>query len=295
MEYNKNLVWTPAPTYAYSVDKAVILTTLKQGTTYLSNIVYNGIRARYNFDLVNQDVIDFGLTDGGDWILPDGVEQEYYEKIKKSSLIDLNLILMGNNVKKTIIIIRNPVKRIASSILEDTVRYPNFLTDGARGDLENLYKSLSIPMPSIVFKNNSWQIKGKSTDLQTDVFYEYIISNWIAMLNKKEGPGAFHHISQWESFVYALINHPNFNKDKFEIYDLDEINLNDIVQKNIVKLPIEENNEKIHKMPDNFKKGLLKYILTKSIFGDYIKELVSVDFWFYSLLKGKKVNIDNYE
>jgi len=292
MSHPKNLLWTPAPTYGYSIDKAVILTTLKQGTTYLSKWVYDGLRPRYNFDLLNNDVVDFPVSDisGGDWRPNPQCDEERITRIKQSSLIDLNLILMGNNVKKTVIIIRNPLNRLVSSILEDTIRWDGFLKDGRMNKLNLLYDSQNISMPQMKYKNNTWEFENDASELQNSIYLEYILSQWIAMAQDREFPGALHYINQWESFVYSLIGQENFNKNKLEIVDIDETNLSELLIKYSMNKDWDVDvPEKIHTFADSMKEKMIFHINNRSKFRNTLQKMIRVDSWFYQLIKKQRV------
>ena len=294
MNHPKDLLWTPAPTYAFTLDRAVVITTLKQGTSYLSRWITNGVRARYNVDLLNQNVIPFPAdTESGEWKPNNSCQEEDIEKIKKSSCIDLNLILMGTNVKKTILIIRNPFNRLISSILEDTVCNERFLLDGRISNLYSLYDALAIPKPEFKYKNNTWKFERAVSDIQASIYYEFIVSQWVSSVQERNFFKAGHFIPQWESFIYSLITQENFNRDKCEIIDLDHINLADILIKNTVskkwknesKLELES---KTHEFDRNFKEEMINHTRTKSKFLSVLEELIRVDSWFYQILKKER-------
>ena len=294
MNHPKDLLWTPAPTYAFTLDRAVVITTLKQGTSYLSRWITNDVRARYNVDILNQDVTPFPADpESGEWKPNNRCQEEDIEKIKKSSCIDLNLILMGTNVKKTILIIRNPFNRLISSILEDTVRNERFLLDGRISNLYSLYDTLAIPKPELKYKNSMWQFERTVSDIQASIYYEFIVSQWISSVQERNFFKAGHFIPQWESFIYSLITQENFNRDKCEIIDLDHINLADILIKNTVskkwknesKIKLES---KTHEFDRNFKEEMINHTRTKSKFLSVLEELIRVDSWFYQILKKER-------
>ena len=289
MTHNPNRVFSIPPIYNYSLDKAMVITTLKQGTTYLSNIICGNLRPRYIVDLLNMEIIDHPQNVAGDWRKPDGVTEGDIGRWKQSTLVDMELVMKGENIKKTIFLIRNPIKRIVASIIQDTLKTDTFLTEESKKEIETIYKIEGFKIPELEVRGDLlWFHNPHVTETQKSILFEYIISKWIQMVEGRRGPAAHHLIPQWESFVYAFINNPSVKKEKIKIIDVDEKNINDIIKENTVSKKLKDEPKKIHSTPDGLKEEFENHIKNNSKYKKRLNKIIEVDLWFYQLLTNKK-------
>ena len=293
-QFRKDILWTPAPTYGFVLDKAVIFTTLKQGTTYLSKTLYNGLRPRYQIDYNVSEVLAYDHTDNkSDWSIEtinsidSDMAESYINTTKEYSLIEINKVVTGESEKDIIFLIRNPFSRIISSAIEDTFRHKSFLTNERKEKLTKIYSSYNLPEPNFEFKNGIWFI-GETGKQQREIIFHFALSEWFAGIEQNGSLKSNHFISQWESFVFSMIHHSNIKKSNVKIIDVDDINIKDIVTSYLrpgAKLNISE--KKIHKISDDFKTEFVNYVEKSNIMLDKIKNLIKTEMWFYNILKNK--------
>lgn len=276
--------------YIYSTDNYLIFTTLKQGTTFLSNLLYGQWRPHFYYD-INTNSISYSHSDSDDHEF-ETIDDSKKNDIVKKTILEFNNIVNSKSNKKICFIIRNPFERMISSIIEDTISSDSFferfdrkyvlnsiLKKEGLSKLEFEYKTLYNDrfywLPKI---NNISKWFGSEP---SNILFKYFISEWYKMRIGEYGFNNIngHLVSHWEGLVYSILTDDKIPSNNIKILDIDKDNLTELLNINTEKNIYNSNTEII--------KSQFRNQFSKLNNEKYIMRFIDYDIWFYNLINNR--------
>lgn len=284
--------------YVYSVNDTLVFTTLKSGSTFLSDNLYGGFRPRFLYNYITNSLSYHEIT-------ADISGLETISKLEQQNIInniieEYNNIINGTSDKNISFIIRNPYKRLISSMTEDTISKNDYFTksNGKRyTDINRLFVENNLDEIELEFEPQGdkfqwWPTKkylvnlaknGKSFSneyLEYRLFFLYLVDSWY---ENQIGEGLdieSHLVDSWESFIYGMITRDNIPLNKIKIYDVDESNLYSLVRD--IESPQKPANASIKSYKSSFHAEI-----HRSKYQPYLDRFIEIDMWFYDIIRFK--------
>jgi len=274
--------------YVYSTDNYLILTTLKQGSTFLSDRLYGGWRPHFYYSYYN-NCLKYAFSES------DSHPHEKITQIEKDNIItniikDYNDIINLKSNKKICFIIRNPYERLISSITQDTISLETFFTESNNrfDKLNKIFKKERLVPVKLEYRtldNDKFYWLPKIQNISSwfysagsHLFFKYFIDEWYNMRsgisNLDYGNG--HLVSKWEGIVYTFIISNIIPNNRIKIVDIDKDNLNQLIG-------IDNKNKPNNSNVDIIKK-LFKNEFSSLNNEKYIMRFIDYDIWFYNLI-----------